>query len=214
MNAFSMNKTFSMNRAVKTVVIAILCLAGGCMSLGAQVIKIENGVSLASMTRNENNFFTRVAAGYTGRVGIDWLEHRWFYLSSEVGYMATGGMDLVDVFTDSGLLEDKMKWHLRRDNLHINTTIRFRLAYSDFHAYVGVGPKVDIPSGCTLEGNLFDKSVMLGIKAEVGCAYDFSCIRLGLNVAYLPDLTRQAIPVLQQARNNIFSVGVSVGYIL
>ena len=193
---------------------AVLCLVGWCMPLGAQVIKMENGVTLASMTRSEYDFFTHTATGYTGRLGIDWLEHRWFYLSSEVGYMATGGMDHIDIMAEHGIEENVIDWHYRRDNLHFNTTFRFKLAYHDFHAYLGVGPKVDIPLGSSLNEELFDKSVMFGIKTEIGCAYDFSHLRLGINLAYLPDLTKQAVPVLQQARNNIFSIGISVGYIL
>lgn len=199
---------------MKKMIMAVLYLVGWCMPLGAQVIKMENGVTLASMTRNEYDFFTHTATGYTGRLGIDWLEHRWFYLSSEVGYMATGGMDHIDIMAEHGIEENVIDWHYRRDNLHFNTTFRFKLAYHDFHAYLGVGPKVDIPLGSSLNEELFDKSVMFGIKTEIGCAYDFSHLRLGINLAYLPDLTKQAVPVLQQARNNIFSIGISVGYIL
>ena len=199
---------------MKKMIMAVLCLVGWCMPLGAQVIKMENGVTLASMTRSKYDFFTHTATGYTGRLGIDWLEHRWFYLSSEVGYMATGGMDHIDIMAEHGIEENAIDWHYRRDNLHFNTTFRFKLAYHDFHAYLGVGPKVDIPLGSSLNEELFDKSVMFGIKTEVGCAYDFSHLRLGINLAYLPDLTKQAVPVLQQARNNIFSIGISVGYIL
>ncbi len=199
---------------MKKMIMAVLCLVGWCMPLGAQVIKMENGVTLASMTRSEYDFFTHAATGYTGRLGIDWLEHRWFYLSSEVGYMATGGMDHIDIMAEHGIEENAIDWHYRRDNLHFNTTFRFKLAYYDFHAYLGVGPKVDIPLGSSLNEELFDKSVMFGIKTEVGCAYDFSHLRLGINLAYLPDLTKQTVPVLQQTRNNIFSIGISVGYIL
>ncbi len=199
---------------MKKIMMALLCLVACCLPLCAQVIKIENGMTLSSMTRNEYDFFTHTATGYTARVGIDWLEHRWFYLSSEGGYMATGGMDHICIMTEHGIAENVIDWHYRRDNLHFNTTFRFKLAYYDFHAYVGIGPKVDIPLGSSLNEELFDKSVMFGIKTEIGCAYDFSHLRLGINLAYLPDLTKQAIPVLQQARNNIFSIGVSVGYIL
>lgn len=199
---------------MKKTMVALLCLVTCCVPLCAQVIKIENGMTLSSMTRNEYDFFTHAAAGYTGRVGVEWLEHRWFYLSSEVGYMATGGMDHIGIATEHGIDENAIDWHYRRDNLHFNTTFRFKLAYYDFHAYVGIGPKVDIPLGSSLNEELFDKSVMFGIKTEIGCAYDFSHLRLGINLAYLPDLTKQAVPVLQQARNNIFSVGISVGYIL
>ena len=81
---------------MKKTMVALLCLVTCCVPLCAQVIKIENGMTLSSMTRNEYDFFTHTATGYTARVGIDWLEHRWFYLSSEVGYMATGGMDQID----------------------------------------------------------------------------------------------------------------------
>ena len=55
--------------------------------------------------------------------------------------------------------------------------------------------------------------VMFGLKAEVGVAYNFNDVRVGLNFAYLPDLTRQTSFLNQTTRNNIFKLGISVGYI-
>ena len=55
--------------------------------------------------------------------------------------------------------------------------------------------------------------VMFGIKAEAGVAYNFNDVRVGLNFAYLPDLTRQTSFLNQTTRNNIFKLGISVGYI-
>ena len=54
---------------------------------------------------------------------------------------------------------------------------------------------------------------MFGIKAEAGVAYNFNDVRVGLNFAYLPDLTRQTSFLNQTTRNNIFKLGISVGYI-
>ena len=196
----------------------LLTLICSLTQLSAQVIKLENGVSLSSMTgSDEIKLFPYTAAGYTGRIGIEWLEHRWFYLSSEVGYMATGGKDHILITADSGFEEGYQSVFLRRDNIHINTTFRVKLAYYAFHTYLGIGPKLDIPvniySGYE-EKNTLSRKVMAGIKTEIGCAYDFSHCRLGLNIAYLPDITKQSSYLGQNLRNNIWTVGFSVGYIL
>ncbi len=189
------------------------------IAMQAQVLKIENGLSFSSMQDDTPmHQFVHNATGYTGRIGVDWLQHKWFYLSSEVGYMATGGVDHVFMSDGAGIDTGILKWHLRRDNVHINTTFRAQWVRNNFHAYVGIGPKVDIPVNISSDGdtqsNLFKKDIMLGVKAEIGAAYDINSLRLGLNVAYLPDITRQVSYLNTTTRNNIFSVGISIGYIL
>lgn len=195
----------------------------GLYPLSAQVVKIDAGATFSSMQDDtEMHQFTHNNTGATVRIGVDWLEHEWFYLSSEVGYMATGGTDKIYIANGGGVQTNTVDWTMRRDNIHINTTFRAKLAYGSFHAYVGVGPKLDIPLNITMNDNLESdytttfatREIMFGIKTEVGAAYDINNLRLGINFAFLPDITRQKSYLNQTTRNNIFSLGVSVGYIL
>lgn len=204
--------------------ISLLAFLLTCMlPLSAQVIKVDVGTTFSSMQDDTPlHQFTHTLVNNTTLVGVDWLEHDWFYLSSEVGYMATGGTDEIETSSEAGITDGTIDWKMRRDNIHLNTTFRAKWAIGQFHAFIGAGPKLDIPVNTSIEGiengnenlTFFKNEVMLGIKTEVGVAYDLNNVRFGINFAYLPDLTRQTSYLNQTTRNNIFSLGVFVGYIL
>ena len=206
-----------MKRIALLVVIALAAL-----SLSAQVVKLDVGTTFSSMQDDTpTHNFTKTLVGNSLTLGVDWLENNWYYLSSEVGYITTGGIDRIDIVEGTGLPIEEIDWRMQRHNIHVNTTFRAKLGSKKFHAYLGVGPKLDIPVKTTMNQGLDDvdnvsfikNEVMFGLKAEVGVAYNFNDVRVGLNFAYLPDLTRQASFLNQTTRNNIFKLGISVGYI-
>ena len=192
------------------------------LPLSAQVIKLDVGTSFSQMQDDTpmHNFSNTLISNSLA-FGVDWLERDWFYLSSEIGYLNTGGVDRIDIMDGSGLPIEEVDWRLQRHNIHLNTTFRGKLGYKKFHAYLGIGPKVDIPVytdvdtfGDNSSLSFVKNEVMFGLKAEVGVAYNFNDVRVGLNFAYLPDLTRQASYLNQTTRNDTFKLGIMVGYIL
>lgn len=205
-----------MKRKVLLLVTIITSIA-----LSAQVVKLDVGTTFSSMQDDTpTHNFTKTLVSNSLTLGIDWLENSWYYLSSEVGYMTTGGIDRIDIIEGTGLPIEEIDWRLQRHNIHFNTTFRAKLGTKKFHAYLGVGPKLDIPVAATMnhyfdddDASFIKNEVMFGIKAEVGVAYNFNDVRVGLNFAYLPDLTRQTSFLNQTTRNNIFKLGISVGYI-
>ena len=209
-----------MKRLVLIVTIIIATLP-----LSAQVIKLDVGTTFSSMQDDTPmHNFSNTLVGSSVAFGVDWLEKEWFYLSSEVGYITTGGAERIEVMDSPGLPTGEADWQLMRHNIHVNTTFRAKLSIKRFHAYIGVGPKADIPVQIELtdtynnatDSNLpfLKNEVMFGIKAEAGVAYNFNDVRVGLNFAYLPDFTRQASYLNQTTRNDIFKLSISVGYIL
>lgn len=191
------------------------------IALSAQVVKLDVGTTFSSMQDDTpTHNFTKNLVGNSLTLGVDWLENNWYYLSSEVGYMTTGGIDRIDIMEGTGLPIEEIDWRLQRHNIHFNTTFRAKLGTKKFHAYLGVGPKLDIPVATTMnqyfdddDASFIKNEVMFGIKTEVGVAYNFNDVRVGLNFAYLPDLTRQTSFLNQTTRNNIFKLGITVGYI-
>lgn len=209
-----------MKRLVLIVTIIIATLP-----LSAQVIKLDVGTTFSSMQDDTPmHNFSKTLVGSSVAFGVDWLEKEWFYLSSEVGYITTGGAERIEIMDSPGLPTGEADWQLMRHNIHVNTTFRAKLALNRFHVYLGVGPKVDIPVQIELTDTYNDATdsnlpflkneVMFGIKAEAGVAYNFNDVRVGLNFAYLPDFTRQASYLNQTTRNDIFKLSISVGYIL
>ncbi len=191
------------------------------LALSAQVLKLDVGTSFAYMQDDTPmHNFSKTLIGNSLTLGVDWMEKNWFYLSSEIGYLTSGGVDRIDIMEGSGLPLDEIDWRLQRHNIHLNTTFRAKWGYKKFHAYLGVGPKMDIPVEVTTDQysdeddiSFLKHEVMFGLKAEVGVAYTFNDVRVGLNAAYLPDLTRQTSYLNQTTRNDIFKLSVSVGYI-
>ncbi|MBR6757294.1 MAG: hypothetical protein IKM35_02300 [Bacteroidaceae bacterium] len=211
---------------MKRISLSIVGVLLTVMSTVAQVIKLDAGAAFSSMQDDTPlHQFTGNNTGFSALLGIDWLEHEYFYLSSQVGYMATGGTDHIYLTNEQGVHSDILDWHMRRDNFHINTTFRARVPFGRFHAYIGVGPKLDIPLNARMSDNLnmeyasadvpfFQRDVMFGVKTELGLVYDFEYISLGVNFSFLPDITRQASYLNQTTRNNTFTLGVSLGYML
>ncbi len=203
----------------RIALLAVIALAA--LPLSAQVVKLDVGTTFSSMQDDTpTHNFTKTLIGNSLTLGVDWLENNWYYLSSEVGYMTTGGIDRIDIIEGTGLPIEEVDWRMQRHNIHFNTTFRAKLGVKNFHAYLGIGPKLDIPVKTTMnqffedDNTSFIKNeVMFGIKAEAGVAYNFNDVRVGLNFAYLPDLTRQTSFLNQTTRNNIFKLGISVGYI-
>ena len=202
----------------RIALLAVIALAA--LPLSAQVVKLDVGTTFSSMQDDTpTHNFSKTLVGNSLTLGVDWLENNWYYLSSELGYMTTGGIDRIDIVEGTGLPIEEIDWRLQRHNIHFNTTFRAKLGGKKFHAYLGIGPKLDIPVKTTMnhfldeDASFIKNEVMFGIKAEVGVAYNFNDVRVGLNFAYLPDLTRQASYLNQTTRNNIFKLGISVGYI-
>lgn len=204
----------------RIALLAVIALA--TLSLSAQVVKLDVGTTFSSMQDDTpTHNFTNMLVGNSLTLGVDWLENSWYYLSSEVGYITTGGIDRIDIVEGTGLPIEEIDWRMQRHNIHFNTTFRAKLGSKKFHAYLGIGPKLDIPVKTTMNQYLDDvddvsfikNEVMFGLKAEVGVAYNFNDVRVGLNFAYLPDLTRQTSFLNQTTRNDIFKLGISVGYI-
>lgn len=158
------------------------------VTTNAQVIKFSNGVSLSSMPSSQSDMLSRYIAKYYVSVGYDYFEHKHFYLSSEIGYTSLGSRGN-NTFINLTPVKISESWNY----LHINTTFRLKYSLNKTHFYVGCGPKLDILTSSNKFKNVFFSNLVgyqmnnlsFGGKLEVGGAYDYKKIRLGLNASYL-----------------------------
>jgi hypothetical protein len=77
---------------MKKIILALAILLSmnmGCIF--AQTIKIENGMSVSAMKPEGFHVYNKNLYSYAGLIGLDYLKHTYFYLSSEIGYVAKGG---------------------------------------------------------------------------------------------------------------------------
>lgn len=63
---------------------------GTCYS---QILKIDNGISMNSLKGKDFDLFPHKIVSYSGMLGVEYLQKKWFYLSSEVGYLKLGGKE-------------------------------------------------------------------------------------------------------------------------
>lgn len=168
------------------VLIALLC----CSSLLSQTVKIDNGLSYSSMNSNKFDMLNEQIASYSFAIGCDYVEHKFFYLSSEIGYLSKGGKESV-LFPGENVFDIEEKWQY----IHLNTTIRFKYQMPGSHIFIGLGPTLDVLLG----SNKFTDSIYsdgyemnkfpIGYKAEIGVTQDINRLRVGLSYAYLANLS-------------------------
>ncbi len=201
----------------------------------SQVIKIGNGIDISSMENSKFNLLPNKRTGYVGTIGLDYFEHKYFYLSSEIGYLQKGGKDAIFFTDQSGQPLSESKVDIRLDYLHINTTFRGRYAINNSNTvYVGIGPKIDIPVNSKISSNndhfiaLFQEDTPLdyrvknlktsfGLLPEIGFTYDMNKFRFDINAAYLVNFGRiDKNPINDElgnkVYNNTFLFRFNVGY--
>lgn len=210
---------------MKRFFILWMVLTIGSVSGYSQVVKLINGAVL-SWLNDKNDVYEKSQGFYTGGIGVDYLEHDYFYLSSELVYKPRGGKALLLIPHTSGPLADEYVAG-RADYLHFNTTARFKYEISDLNVYVGVGPKIDILLGSHPDADkivegvgpeiplLYKddlKSVVWGIKPEVGVFYDIDPFRFDLNFSWLVDFSRIGKNKTNDLRAGAFSAALGIGY--
>lgn len=183
------------------------------VSLSSQTIKIENGLSLSSMSSDKISILSDYLGAYSVNIGLNYLEHPLWYLSSEVGYVKKGGKENDVISGDA-----KLKFKESFDYLHLNTTFRLRYSFLKSCIYAGCGPKLDIltsgnkPSNTLLDGYKL-KRFSLGLKPEIGFDRQLnSRCSIGLNASYLINFNCLAESPYNQLKNNTFLLMLSFGY--
>jgi hypothetical protein len=196
----------------------LFCFVCCIISVNAQTIKLENGISFSKMETNKLNFFTKNFTSYANKIGVEYFEHKNFYISSNIGYTKRGGKDkILIVDTESGEIVSENtiseSWNL----LNLNTTFRVKYNFENYIFYLGVGPFVDFLIGTNeFSNSSFEtykaKTVLGGVCPELGIDYLLTDkILIGLNASsnysFTP-LVKQSILKLNNEQLNIyFSVG-------
>lgn len=92
----------------------------------SQVIKIENGVSFSKMNLPGNVFHDNLSM-YSMNVGCDYLERKWYFLSSEIGYVRKGGAENAVYIDDPS---DLRAIHLKNTLDYITINASFNVKYN------------------------------------------------------------------------------------
>lgn len=175
----------------------------------AQHIKIDNSVLVSSYTNNKDLpiLYDKLNT-YSISLGADYFDRKWFYLSSQIGYVKIGGKeDFYDIKPQESA------------HIQLNTTFRVYKDHLGLRAFVGVGPYLNILASSSkfdtpIYRNDYDKKTYVGGKGEAGLTYDINKFRIGLIGTYMLSLTPTASSVALDLKNNNWGGTISVGYLL
>ena len=178
---------------MKKVIICLLLTLSNLSLLSSEVIKIENGLSISSINSTKFNLLNDNLYTYSLLLGCDYLEHRYFYLSSGIGYIQKGGTDNIIQLDENthpvNTIPIKGKW----DYLHLNTSLRIRYPFEKSHLYLGAGLKADVLTSSTdnnksyLSEGYKMASIIPGMKIEMGINREVKRLVIGVNASYLID---------------------------
>lgn len=114
--------------------------------LFSQIIKFEGGTTI-SYLRNKADFLSDPKFSFAGAVGVDYMERKYFYLSSSLAFQHKGALDnkyYTLPGTGAPLIE---KLSVGRNYMHFNTTFRGRIPLKKGHIFLGAGPKIELLFG-------------------------------------------------------------------
>lgn len=199
---------------MKTLVAFTFIFMFANMPTFSQVLKIKNGVAISAINVKELDILNEHITTYSISVGMDYLENKSFYLSSEIGYLQKGGKE-----ENKSLPEDFRNIKESWDYIHLNTTVRFPFKLSDNseHFFLGLGPKIDFLIGSAeFESPIYTgynlNSTSFGAKGELGFVKDFNRIRTSIDISYLYDLTSAGGTEFIDFKNNAYQINLSLGY--
>ncbi len=174
--------------------------------VSAQSLKLSSGITTSNL--QDDNWYTKAKNGFNLRVGLDYLEHRYFYLSSEIGYLTSGTKV---PYRDQYSPVTVGYWPMTCKNFHVNTTFRARIQpTNNFGLFIGVGPKWDYQFDSSEEGYRYHykKKGMFGMKSEAGVYYDFNKFRVGAEYARLTNFQHSYESV--KSYSNLYNI--TLGY--
>jgi len=177
-----------------------------------QILNIQSGVSISNIdiqTSGSSDNLTqdnKRLVGYSFFVGMDYLQHKNFNLSSNIGMLRKGGQALL--YSNWGYGQGISA---SLDYLSLNTTCDFQIPIEDkVMPFISFGPRVDLLLNPISEYNKFNYGLLLGC----GLKYDINNkLQLGLRADYY--LNFKDISKTGQARtvsDKTFTTNLVLGY--
>lgn len=173
----------------------------------SQVLFVENGVSLSSL----QHLYDKNSCMYQMNVGIDYVNSKWYFLSSSVGFLQRGGKYAYTYLENIGNEEQLLYKKEYAKYLTINTLFNLKYEMHRMQYYLGVGPQLGINVGDNVISDYDSlKTIQYGLKAICGVNYTVQNILLGVNFSYLP--TFGSMFESKDGHDKTFAFNFRIGY--
>lgn len=158
----------------------------------AQTFVVEAGITrskLSNMETLNQKLFDEPITGYAFSIGIDYLNHKAFSLTSHIGVMRRGGGEKIDITDDLGNPTGSNTQKYTFDYLSTNTVFNLKFPLNNgLTPYLSIGPRIDyfIHQGHTIWfSEIVPKKVIFGADTGVGIVYSFKKYTIGLQGQYM-----------------------------
>lgn len=195
----------------------------------AQTIRMDNGVSFSSI---RDNVFQEKIYPYHFSFGLDYLNKKFFYLSSDIGYVRKGGQFIASVVEEGN--DGVFKTDVYLDYITVNTLANVKYDFTNKIAgYIGIGPRIDFKlhrKYVSEDKELYQvfsenapdvKKISAGLKCKMGINCRLSSrFWAGIYFSYLPSFTKVFKVKENQisfgnpsfGKERLFGMGISVSY--
>lgn len=196
----------------------------------AQTLKIQGGTSISKLDwqlkgTNINSFYDETFIGYSIFAGIDYLDKKYYNLSTNIGMIRKGGKDEIEAYDEDGLPTGQtIIQKPTLDYLSINTMIDLKYRITEtVSPFISFGPRIDyLVNSNKYFDSLEDinelQSTSIGLILGGGLKYNISNLQLGLRTDYylnftkVADWTNESNGVKGEVTVNTFTVNLTIGY--
>ena len=186
----------------------------------AQTIKIQGGPSFSKLNWGSPSLYDKTLTGYSVFAGIDYLNSKYFNLSSNIGMIRKGGKSEINISVP--LLPATIIEKPTLDYISINTTIDLKYPIKKMSPFISCGPRFDhLIKSSSQFGGLKALNVLenksIGLLLGGGVKFDFSKIQLGLRADYYLNFTKIAERTdsfgnSQKVTVNTYTIDLMIGY--
>jgi len=187
-----------------------------------QTVIIQGGTSISKLEYtwpwNNDPLFEHKLIGYSIFAGIEYLDKRYFSLSSNIGMIRKGGKIEITAYDNESNTYFKLIDKVYLDYVSINTTINSKYPITKtVTAFISFGHRLDYiykVYHLDLRGM---KRFAPGLIMGGGLKYEISNVQLGLRADYYLDFSKIAGWTKERIRSgvvplNTYTVNLSIGY--
>lgn len=194
-----------------------------------QMINIQGGATLSKLDWQigsiQTELFNETLIGYSFFAGLDYLDKKYFNLSSNFGLVRKGGKGEFKLTNAMGELTDETVIEKATlDYLSLNTLIDIKYQFKEkISPFISIGPRFDYLISYS---NHFDgleeidklNRTSLGLILGGGIKYDLSKIQFGLRADYylnfikVGDWSAETGNIGGEISDNTISINLTIGY--
>jgi hypothetical protein len=216
------NCTDRFGRRVRCFAALVIFFLTALPPLQAQVLNIQAGASISNLHSSiggrDYTFLGHTRDDLSAFVGMEYLERKYWSISSNVGFVRKGGKESWWNTDSTGRVTSKATATETFDYLSFNTLFNLQYPFkAKWVPYVSIGPRVDFMVGHTHFFPYFDYPGFLqkksyGLVAAVGLRYAFSGFLVGIRAEHLYNFNHLVSQDDEINSTHTSIVSVTIGY--